>query len=168
MNLNNLAEYLIQALAQELIDQGHRGTGKLINSLRHEIRQEGADVFLNIYASHYAKFVANGVGASRIPYTRGSGKKSSKYIEALTQWVIDVLRKSPESKARNIAFAIANKHKKEGMPTTNSYRYSKNGRRLNFAQYVINANRKFIKQQISEQFGQEVKTMISNVIKKNA
>ena len=168
MDLKTIGEHLIKELSEELIQQGHKGTGKLINSLRQEIKQEGTDRVLRIYANYYSKFLANGVGASRIPYTRGSGRKSSKYIEALTQWVIEVLRKSPEAKARSIAFAIANTHKKQGMPTSNSYRFSSNGRRLNFIQYVINANRKFIKDAVAKEYSNSLKDSISNIVKKTA
>ena len=168
MNLTNIAEHLINELAKEITNQGHRGTGKLINSLRHEIKQEGNDSYMRIFANYYAKFVANGVGASKIPYTRGSGKKTSKYIDALTNWVVEVLHKTPDAKARSIAFAIANAHKKQGMPTTNSYRYSNNGRRLNFIQYVLNENRAFIKEEIQKEYGKTIRAKISNIVKKQA
>jgi hypothetical protein len=39
--------------------------------------------------------------------------------------------------ALGIAFAIANVQKKEGMPTRNSYGFSKTGERLNWATNVI-------------------------------
>jgi hypothetical protein len=55
-----------------------------------------------------------------------------------------VWRKS-DKEAKSIAFAIASKHKKEGMPTIKSQKHSKTGRRTGFIEIALEKNsQKFI------------------------
>ena len=68
------------------------------------------------YVLDYMATINTGVTASRIPYSRGSGARSSQYIQGLTNYVKRRMGKS-DKEAKSIAFAIASKHKKEGMPT---------------------------------------------------
>ena len=60
-----------------------------------------------------------GVTPDRIPFNAGSGKKTSKYIDGLKEFAKIKLGKSGKE-AERIAFAIAYKQKKEGMPTKGS------------------------------------------------
>ena len=121
MNLKPLATKLIASLANELINQGHRGTGKLIASLKSEI--DNINLKFIITSKFYAIFVNHGVLPGQI-----KSKFAPKRIEALRTWVMRVLGKS-DKEAQGLAYAIAQTHKKQGMPTFNSYRHSKNGRR---------------------------------------
>ena len=58
----------------------------------------------------------------------GSGARISKYIQGLKNFAR--LRFGVSDKeALSIAFAIAKKHKREGMPTKSSSRFSKTGKR---------------------------------------
>ncbi len=67
---------------------------------------------------------------------RGSGKKEAKgakpsrYIQGLIEFFIN--KGLSENEAKGAAFATAKTHAREGMPTSGSYRFSKNGRRLKF------------------------------------
>jgi hypothetical protein len=50
-----------------------------------------------------------------------------------------------DKEAKGIAFAIASKHKKEGMPTKGSVRFSKTGKRTGFIEQALDKNsQKFI------------------------
>jgi hypothetical protein len=50
-----------------------------------------------------------------------------------------------EKEAKSIAFAIASKHKKEGMPTKTSARFSKTGKRTGFIEQALDKNsQKFV------------------------
>jgi exonuclease V gamma subunit len=81
----------------------------------------------------------SGVTAARIPYTPNSGRPPSKYISGLIDYVQRRMGKS-EKEAKSIAFAIASKHKKEGMPTKTSARFSKTGKRTGFIEQALDKN----------------------------
>ena len=138
-SLDRIARILRKALAKEIVAQGHDLSGKLKQDIVQEIKRDGSGFTLDIFMKEYAPFVDKGVKASRIPYRRGSGAKSSKYISGL----IDFVRKrglaTGDKEVKNIAFAIANKHKREGMPTRSSKRFSRTGKRLEFVQEALDS-----------------------------
>lgn len=127
---------LSEEIKSELKEQGHLHTGKLFNSIKANATTEGKEVALNVDMLDYFEFVNRGVKASRIPYGgKRTGKKRSKYIEALINYFKQKGKSIQEAKAA--AFATARKHsdpKGPGMPTKNSYskEFSANGRRLRF------------------------------------
>lgn len=135
--LNRVAAIIRKELTKEIIAQGHNLTGKLKDSIRQEIVKSGGDLSLDIFIEDYGIFVDRGVKASRIPYKPGSGRKTSKYINGLMDFVRKRGLATGDKEVKNIAFAIAMKHKKEGMPTRSSRRFSKNGKRLNFVQEAL-------------------------------
>ena len=158
MNLKPLATRLIASLSNELINQGHRGTGKLIASLKAEV--DNINLKVVIKSKFYAIFVNNGVLPSQI-----KSPFAPKRIEALRRWVMRVLGKS-DKEAKGLAYAIALTHKRQGMPSFNSYRHSKNGRRRNFVQFAIASERKFIKEEIKREFTKDFQVRINNIIAK--
>ena len=131
---------VLKELQTELLQQGHKATGALIESAEQKTAFEDATrLVIDIYFNDYWVYVNNGVAANRIPYTprrRGEAARggTSKYIEALISWakIIGI----PDNEAKGFAFAVARKHSMEGMPTRSSYRYSSNGRRTNFLGFV--------------------------------
>ncbi|MEK0324448.1 MAG: hypothetical protein QQN63_01985 [Nitrosopumilus sp.] len=137
--LARVGAFLKKALAKEIVAQGHDLTGKLKNDVSEQIKRDGSGFTLDIFMQEYAPFVDKGVKASRIPYRRGSGAKSSKYISGL----IDFIRKrglaTGDKEVKNIAFAIANNHKRYGMPTRSSKRFSRTGKRLEFVQEALDS-----------------------------
>ena len=133
-------EFLKGAIQEEIENQGHKATGNLIESIEIKI-QRTADGFKGqIFMQDYAFILDKGVKANRVPYNRGSGKKTSKYIDALMVW-ISVIKPSMGARERkSFAFAIANKAKQEGHPTKGSFAFSRNGRRREWAKYAIDNN----------------------------
>lgn len=130
--LRSAATQFVIALRSELKAQGHHNTGRLSNSIVFEIENELIDYVVTFFFEEYGFYIDKGVTADKIPYSGrglGTGTKS-KYIGGL----IDYFKSKglTEKEAKSAAFATANKHKKEGMPTKGSYAFSKNGRRLNF------------------------------------
>lgn len=135
------AQEIANALKQELMQQGHYATGKLAETIRYEITAQDVEGFeAVILANDYWVFLENGVSASRIPYTVGGPRRggTSKYISALLDWAKVVRPELDEKERKGFVFAVAAKHKKEGMPTRGSYAFSKNGRRKGFASEVAN------------------------------
>lgn len=134
-NLTNLGNFAVKKLAFELQQQGHKATGSLINSLSYKVAFEAGELSLLIYYNNYGAVINNGVAANRVPFGRGGGAKSA-YIQGLLGWVQLKITKDPK-KALGITFAIAKTHKEKGVPTTGSYKFSKNGRRLGFQDFTI-------------------------------
>ena len=128
-----VAEIVLISVKAELQAQGHKMTGDLYNSIKYEIRSEASKVIIDYSFLDYGMVQNYGIKADRIPFSAGSGAKKSKYIDGLVKFVQNRMGKSGKE-AERIAFAIARKHKTEGMPTANSYnsKYTKNGRRLNW------------------------------------
>jgi hypothetical protein len=128
-----VAEIVLISVRAELEAQGHKMTGDLYNSIKYEIRSEAGKSIIDYFFLDYGMVQNYGIKADRIPFNPGSGAKKSKYIDGLVKFVQNRMGKSGKE-AERIAFAIARKHKTEGMPTANSYssKYTKNGRRLNW------------------------------------
>lgn len=122
-----------QNLIQELIDQGHRLTGNLINTAYTEVQDLGDTLIGSVWMDDYAIHINDGIPPNKIPYQGGS--TSSPYIDGLTNFWR--LRGLAEKQARSAAFATARKHKREGMPTRASYAFSSNGRRTGFIDYPL-------------------------------
>lgn len=108
-----LNEVVIKALATEFED--HKMTGKLIDDIK-TVTTETAEGFIQDYLMYkYGGYISQGVPASRIPFSPGSGAKKSLYIEGLINYVMMRKKISDVKEAKSIAFAIAHTQKKVGM-----------------------------------------------------
>jgi len=127
-----IAVLVEQRLKEEITAQGHKLTGKLLQSIEYKIERTGGDFQIAYEMEFYGLILDKGVKASRIPFGgTGTGAKTSKYIQGLTRYAR--LRFNVGAKeALKIAFAIAHKQKKQGMPTKGSYLFSKTGKRTDF------------------------------------
>jgi hypothetical protein len=163
--LNKVGRFFLDALRAELINQGHEVTGRLIRELRYKIEKSANEVTLNIYMDKYGIYVNNGVLGAKIPYNRGSGAKKSMYIDALIGWIEQKGLESGDRDIKNFAFAIANKHKKEGMPTGSSSRFSRNGRRTGFIDSVIRENNQEVETLIETEAGEAVEVFFDNLVR---
>jgi hypothetical protein len=138
-NIDLIGFDLVQMLVKELEGQGHRATGKLINSVVHEVNNRLNEAIIEIKHVKYGIFQETGIAASRIPYNpnRRSGKRVSQFIQALAQWVkFKGIAGGLDKNIMSATFAIANSMKKQGMPTRGSFAYSKNGRRTGWISHV--------------------------------
>jgi|AntAceMinimDraft_10_1070366.scaffolds.fasta_scaffold31337_5 hypothetical protein len=93
----------------------HALTNKLTKTLRFESEASETEAVLKMYGQNYGIFLDRGVKAQDIPFNRGSGAGSSKYIEGLTKYANLRLGLSGKA-ALSFAFAVATKQKKVGMP----------------------------------------------------
>jgi len=137
-NLTLAINLLKLELQTKLEKQGHgrKQTSKLISGIETEVRVMAFGAVADLFLEDYYIFLEKGVSASKIPFNPGSGRRTSKYIEALKMFF---RRKGLGTKeAKRAAFATANKHKKEGMPTRASFRFSTDGTRLNFFSSTLN------------------------------
>lgn len=124
--LNTIGDMVVDALAFEFSQQGHNNTGAGIESIVYVVQKFGNAYQLDLSFEKYLIYQDKGISADKIAFTIGSGRKQSKYIRALTKWVMQRGMADNRKKAKSVAFAIARKHKIEGMPTRSSYLFSRN------------------------------------------
>lgn len=160
-------------LQKEFIAQGHNLSGNLVKSIEYKIQATASSAKIDFLMNDYGMILNFGVEPERIPYTPNSGKKQSKYIDALKKYVTKRMGKSGKE-AERIAFAIAKKQKKEGMPTKGSFKYSKNGRRTGAIDATLNESNDELTQLINNTFEQyiyfiftEAFATITNTLKGN-
>jgi len=111
----DLARVITDEIAKAWFRQGHQLTGSLIRDLDIRFINTPGRITCEVWMNNYGQYVDRGVKAANIPYQRGSGRGKSLYIEGLMKYV--QLRMGLFGKeAMSVAFAIANKHKKSGMP----------------------------------------------------
>ncbi len=128
-----VADFFQSELKKELQQQGHKDTGKLIDSINYEILSDSKAVYITFSYLFYGDIVNDGVKPNKIPFGNSTNATTSKYIEALKNWA----KRKGFKKPLSAAFAIAHKHKKEGMPTKGSYAFSSNGRRKNWKTFTL-------------------------------
>ena len=154
--LEILGSFIVDKLRKELLEQGHRSTGKLIDTMRYEINKKGSDYEIIIYAKDYAKIVDQGFGPGKFVN-----------VFALAEWVEQKGIASGEKDIKSAAFAIRQNIFKQGMPTNNSINFSNNGRRTDFIGAVMEANQKAIVNDLFKIFSESAIFTLSNAIKKN-
>jgi hypothetical protein len=129
----------ITVVANEWRAQGHELSGSAVKQMETFVRMEINTLIIEGFVPDYMAINNSGVTANRIPYTPNSGRPPSKYISGLIDYVKRRMGKS-DKEAKSIAFAIASKHKKEGMPTKTSARFSKTGKRTGFIEQALDKN----------------------------
>lgn len=118
--------------------QGHNNTGGLYDSYTIEVEEQTGQVIGRLYSADHAQYVEFGVSANRIPFgdsKKGAAGGTSLYIQALIGFWEDKGLSGRD--ATGAAFATAHKHKREGMPTRASSRFSKTGNRLGYIRTAI-------------------------------
>jgi hypothetical protein len=146
---DNIAKKCNTLIADEWTAQGHDLTGKFRSALTYVVREEDGSTKIDLIdgTSGYGVILNKGVTADRIPFSPGSGRKTSKYIEGLARYA--KLRMGASDKdAVSIAFAIAHTHKAEGMPSQGSRRYSSTGERTQFVQAVEDKFKAIIEEEL--------------------
>lgn len=128
--LHPLNVRILSDIKKEWRIQGHFLTGNLERLSENVTTTDGGDVILEAFAPDYSGVLEDGVNAERIPYdsSKITGAKTSKYIQGLKTYAM--LRfHVDEKEGLRIAFAIAKKHEKEGMPSKGSLAHSASGER---------------------------------------
>ena len=110
-----VGEVVKKAVKQAFVMQGRTLTGALVNSIDYSENATVTSAFIEFTLLDYGMILNFGVPANRIPFSPGSGAKSSKYIDGLKMYA-KLRFNANDKEAERIAFAIARKHKKFGMP----------------------------------------------------
>lgn len=139
MLADEISVLAIAVVANEWRLQGHELTGAAVKQMETMVRMEINTLIIEGFVPDYMAINNSGVTAARIPYTPNSGRPPSKYISGLIDYVKRRMGKS-DKEAKSIAFAIASKHKQEGMPTKASAKYSKTGKRTGFIEQALDKN----------------------------
>ena len=116
--LNNLADLLVVTMQGQIALAGHVMTGSLRDSVEKKITETATTATIEILLNDYGLALDQGVPPENIPFDfippyRGG---RSKYIEGLARFAKLKLGKNDPKEALSIAFAIANKHKRVGLP----------------------------------------------------
>lgn len=122
IDLQQINKDIVEDIKKELRLQGHYLTGALEQSIHEVITETEKDIMLSASAADYLQTLETGIPAAKI-------QVNSSTLEAMTKYV-ELRMGYRGSKAQSVAYAILRKQKKEGMPTSSSYQYSKTGERL--------------------------------------
>jgi hypothetical protein len=142
--LTAIAEKVVELIQQEWAAQGHRLTGAFEERITFDFLVEGTDTIINFRDTtdrRYGKIINAGVRPDQIRYPFARAR-----IEGLINYA-KMRMGASDKDAVSIAFAIATKHKQEGMPLPGTERYSTTGKRT---QFVEDATREL--QPIIEQY----------------
>jgi hypothetical protein len=141
---DDISTLAISVVATEWRAQGHELTGSAVKQMETFVKFEINTLIIEGLVPDYMAINNQGVPANKIPYYPGSGNKTSKYISGLIEYAKKRMGKS-DKEAKSVAFAIASKHKREGMPTIKSQKHSKTGKRTGFIEIALEKNsQKFI------------------------
>lgn len=129
---DELALDITNLYIQELMDQGHKATGKLIASVVSDVQKSLDLIELNMSHIAYGKTVNTGLKASEVPRTIA-------FIKQLADWIrVKKIAGGLDKSAENIAIRMAKVMWKQGIPTKGSYRFSNNGRRTGWIDHIYN------------------------------
>lgn len=150
MDTAEIERIALEAVALEWRKQGHELSGSAVRNMNTVKVFDAAYIRIEGWVPDYMAYLNAGITKERIPYTPNSGKPFSKYIHGLKEYAKKRMGASDKD-ALGIAFAIASKHKREGMPTRASARFSQTGRRTGFIETAIEAKRAEIEAEIRNQ-----------------
>ena len=124
---SNILKLIISELQAELIGQGHKATGSLVKSFEGSVLTLPNSIVIQILMNDYGIYVNEGrrEGVKRVP------------LKVLMDWVEQRAIASGNKEVKNVAFAIQEKIFQEGSPTKGSFKFSPNGRRKGFIDFVI-------------------------------
>ena len=155
--LNNLLfKFISKQLTDELIRQGHKLTGALINSLDSKVRETTNGTSFDYLMLIYGRSLNDGIKPENIPYTIGGAPRGgkSKYIEGLIDFALKKFTLD-KKKATGIAFAIARKHKEKGFPLTG---------KIGFIDNVLSENLEEVTEIISDYYEELIRLLIQEYI----
>lgn len=151
IRIEDLVEYLVEKSRDMLRAQGHKGTGRLIRSLDPKSREEPDGLVVEVFWERYGKTIEEGLHRSRVPYSPGSGAKSSEFISGLIRFVkLKGLRPRKGQTVKGIAFAIATAGKQVGFPLPGSRKFSRTGRRTGAIGETLENEKRVIREALDE------------------
>lgn len=132
---NEVATVNRKALQKSFAEQGHNLTGKALLSIHGTEKYTDNGFTVTMWMVYYGAILDKGILAQNIPFGQRRAAYSL-YIQGLRDYVRKRMRIGGK-RGLSIAFAIAKTHKKEGLPTRNSRKFSRTGRRKGFVEVAI-------------------------------
>jgi len=164
--LDELVKFLRAELLKTWKAQGHYMNGAVVREADFVLETKLNSLDLSIFMFPYGGYIESGVSASNIPYSGNSGSGgTSKYIQALIGYAMKRMS-LPDQKAKQVAFAIATKQKREGMPTAASKRFSSTGKRTMWIEDTMKRNESKIQELLFEYVDIVFTTTFENIILK--
>lgn len=124
---------LVKLLQIELAGQGHKASGDLMRSIVATTQNTLQGVESSISNLKYGKQLNDGIPASKVPRF---GIEYGNLLFALVKWIRLKKLAFGADKAYRFAKNIIRKAQTTGFPTPGSYKFSKNGRRTGWIDYV--------------------------------
>ena len=160
---SNILKLIISELQAELIGQGHKATGSLVSSFEGSVLTLPNSIVIQILMNDYGIYVNEGrrEGVKRVP------------LKVLMDWVEQRAIAQGNKEVKNVAFAIQEVIFKEGSPTDGSsrqgtigsFKFSPNGRRKGFIDFVIDNKIDPILSLLGDDVFKEFDTLVSNITK---
>lgn len=157
--LNSIGEVVKKAVIYNFKLQDHVMTGDLIDTINYKIQTTDIGGRVDFYLNDYGMYQNYGVTPSQIkkPFARPR-------IEGLQRFAKLKLGISDEKEALRVAFAIARKHKLEGMPTNGSQAMGKKTGAINDA---LKDTEKEVAELIEKAMTEVITTLISDTLAKS-
>lgn len=158
LDIKRITDLIIAMLKAELIMQGHKDTGALIDSFEGKIMELPKSIVLEILMDKHGEYVNDG---------RRKAKSEKEYVPigVLIDWVERKGIASGDKDVKNAAFAIRQKIYKEGSPTKGSFQFSKNGRRKGFIDFVIENKLDFVYTELEKQVFEDYDASVATIVK---
>jgi hypothetical protein len=161
VNFKRVGKLIIASLQKELIEQGHEASGNLVNSFEQRVIEVPNSIVIEILMDEYGIYVNEGrkTGGKKVP------------INVLVDWIERKAIVNGDKEVKSLAFAIQQTIHKEGIPTKGSFKFSNNGRRKGFIDFVINNELDEVynelEQQVFEGYDDAIATMVKDFNKVN-
>ena len=158
VDFKRVTDLIIAMLKAELIMQGHKDTGALIDSFEGKVMELPNSIVLEILMDKHGEYVNDG---------RRKAKSEKEYVPigVLIDWVERKGIANGDKDVKNIAFAIRQKIYKEGSPTKDSFQFSKNGRRKGFIDFVIESKLDFVYTELEKQVFDGYDATVASIVK---
>tara|TARA_B100001778_G_C18605458_1_gene639558 strand:+ start:16016 stop:16504 length:489 start_codon:yes stop_codon:yes gene_type:complete len=161
VDFNKVGKLIIASLQKELIQQGHEASGNLVNSFEQRVIEVPNSIVIEILMDEYGIYVNEGrkTGGKKVP------------INVLVDWIERKAIVNGDKEVKSLAFAIQQTIHKEGIPTKGSFKFSNNGRRKGFIDFVINNELDEVynelEQQVFKGYDDAIATMVKDFNKVN-
>jgi len=161
VDFNKVGKLIIASLQKELIQQGHQASGNLVNSFEQRVIEVPNSIVIEILMDEYGIYVNEGrkTGGKKVP------------INVLVDWIERKAIVNGDKEVKSLAFAIQQTIYKEGIPTKGSFKFSNNGRRKGFIDFVIDNKLdgaiSELEEQVFEGYDETIATMVKDFNKVN-
>ncbi len=155
VDFKKVGKLIIASLQKELLGQGHKATGNLINSFEQRVIELPNSIVIEILMDEYGIYVNEGrkTGGKKVP------------ISVLVEWIERKAIASGDKAVKSMAFAIQNTIHKEGIPTKGSFKFSNNGRRKGFIDFVIDNELDGVYNELEQQVFDGYDDAIATIVK---